>query len=29
MIVKLVREFGKYPLALGAFDEAMPCEQTK
>jgi uroporphyrinogen-III decarboxylase len=24
MIVKLVREFGKYPLALGAFDEAMP-----
>jgi uroporphyrinogen decarboxylase len=23
-IVKLVREFGKYPLALGAFDEAMP-----
>jgi len=22
-IVKLVREFGKYPLALGAFDEAM------
>jgi uroporphyrinogen-III decarboxylase len=24
MIVKLVREFGKYPLALGAFDETMP-----
>ena len=24
MIVKLVREFGSYPLALGEFDEAMP-----